>query len=585
MRGSGRSTYALLSRHFLKQFLENDLIAPDADRTQLLAVVGAMAFCLTLFASVFLSFNYVIAQFTPGQTAMLSLDDKFFYVALSMLATALTAAAQWDALAIDPRDAAILEPLPVRAGTIRRAKMSAVALLGASVAIAVNFVPSLVFSWALVYRYRGIAMFTMIGMMIAHFVTTIAAGAFGYLVVIAIREWATALLGLRWFRRVSPWLQGGLIVALGTMLLLMPGASHRLAQRGFDGWRVNSPPMWFVGAYESRVGSIIADLPRGRLSPRQVNADRIATDLYESRRDRFAPLARQAWIAFGLVALLAAAGYLWNARRWPSLGAAAPPSTRRAWKWIDTLAGALLSRHPAARAGFFFTMAAMWRSSTHRLTLACAAAAGIAMAIVALSGVNFQQQAASARFFSMQPLLFGALLIGFRHIIRVPAELRANWGFQLAWRGHDRAFISGAKSAAMMGLALPAIALLLPLFIWAMGTPNALQHAALGLAGAIVCLEAMLITFDKVPFTCSYLPSENMKALGPIYAGLFLIVATLFARLEYAAIVQGRWPFAILTLLAIDVAIRVATRVRRRPPTVDFDEAPAASFSRLSLDS
>lgn len=583
-RATGYSPYALLSRHFLKQFLENDLISPDSDRTQLLAVVGAMSLSLTLFASVFMSFNYVIAQFTPGQAAMLSLDDKYFYLALSMLATALTAAGQWDALAIDPRDAAILEPLPVPAGTIRRAKLSAVAFLGAAVAIAVNLIPSFVFPWALVYRYRELKTVTMAGMMVTHLITTISAGVFAYLVVIAIREWATAILGLRLFRRVSPWLQGGLIVTLGTMLLLMPGASHRVAQRGFDGWRAMSPPMWFVGVYEGRVGRVIVDLPRGRMSPRQENNDRLATAAYNSRRDAFAPLAQQAAIAFAIIALLAVSGYLWNARRWPSIGTAAPPSASRPWKWLDRFAGNVLTRHPAERAGFFFTMAAMWRSSTHRLTLACAAAAGIAIAIVALSGASPRQPIPSPRLFSMQPFLFGALLVGFRHIIRVPAELRANWGFQLAWRGHDRAFVRGAKSAAIIGLALPAVALLLPLFVWVLGTAGALQHAALGIAGAVVFLEAMLLSFDKVPFTCVYIPSENMKALGPVYAAGFLILSTLFARLEHGAIIRGRAASAVVTLLVIYLVIRVASARRWRPSTVDFDEGPS-HFNRLGLDS
>jgi len=581
---SGQSSYALLSRHFLRQFLENDLISPDADRTQLLAVVGAMGFCLTLFASVFMSFNYVVSQFTPGQAAMLSLDDQYFYLALAMLATSLTASTQWDALAIDARDAAILEPLPVPAGTIRRAKMSAVAALGLAVAIAVNLIPSFVFPWALVYRFRELPAATMGGMMLTHLATTMAAGVFGYLVVIAIREWATAILGPRAFRRVSPWLQGGLIVTLGTLLLLLPGASHRIAQRGFDGWRALSPPMWFVGIYEVRVGRAIIDLPRGRLTPRQEHSDRIATNTYESRRDAFAPLARQAGIAIAIIALLATTGYLWNARRWPSIGTAAPPSAQRPWKWLDRFAGAVLTTHPAERAGFFFTMAAMWRSSTHRLTLACAAAAGIAMAVVALSGAHPQQHAASSRLFTMQPLLFGALLIAFRHSIRVPAELRANWGFQLAWRGHDRAFTRGAKSAAIIGLALPATALLLPLVWWVIGPAGALQQAALGLAGAVVLLEFMLLSFDKVPFTCAYLPSENMKALGPLYVLAFMILSTLFARLEYAAIVRGRWIEALVTLLVIYVVIRIAANRRWRPPTVDFDEGPS-SFNRLNLDS
>lgn len=47
-----RTPYALLTRHFLRQFLENDLISPEADRSQLLAVVA--------------------------------LDDKFFFIAMAL---------------------------------------------------------------------------------------------------------------------------------------------------------------------------------------------------------------------------------------------------------------------------------------------------------------------------------------------------------------------------------------------------------------------------------------------------------------------------------------------------------------------
>ena len=73
--------------------------------------------------------------------------------------------------------------------------------------------------------------------------------------------------------------------------------------------------------------------------------------------------------------------------------------------------------------------------------------------------------------------------------------------------------------------------MLLPLFVFVLGPRLALMHAALGLAGAIVLLEALMISYDKVPFTCTYLPSENMKALAPIYAIRFLIGASLFARM------------------------------------------------------
>ncbi len=148
-----RTPYVLLTKHFLRQFLENDLISPDADRTQLLAVVGALVISMTLFISAFMTSGYIGAFLTPGQAAILSLDDKYFYLALAMVVTALVAASQWDVLAIDPRDAAILEPLPVPAGTIRRAKVSAVTIMGAAVAVAVNGFPSWIFPWMMSFNF------------------------------------------------------------------------------------------------------------------------------------------------------------------------------------------------------------------------------------------------------------------------------------------------------------------------------------------------------------------------------------------------------------------------------------------------
>ena len=65
-----RTPYVLLTRLFLRQFLENDLISPEADRTQLLAVVGALVMSLTLFISAFMSAGYLGPLMTPGQAAV-----------------------------------------------------------------------------------------------------------------------------------------------------------------------------------------------------------------------------------------------------------------------------------------------------------------------------------------------------------------------------------------------------------------------------------------------------------------------------------------------------------------------------------
>jgi hypothetical protein len=183
----------------------------------------------------------------------------------------------------------------------------------------------------------------------------------------------------------------------------------------------------------------------------------------------------------------------------------------------------------------------------------------------------------------MQPLLYGALLVGFRHVIRVPAELRASWGFQLAWRGRERAFLTGVKCAAVAGLVVPALVIPLLLYVFVLGPSLALMHAALGLAGAIVLLEALMITYEKVPFTCTYLPSENMKALAPIYAIAFVLGASIFARMQHEALLGSGAASLFTTLAIVFVILRVMRLKRARLPYVDFDEAPA-TFQRLGLD-
>jgi hypothetical protein len=582
----GPRTHWILTKHFLRCFLEHDLIAPEADRAQLLAVTGATLLSSTIFISVVMAFfKYVVGSHTPGQLALSALDDRFFYIALSMIVLALLAAVQWDTLVVDVRDASILEPLPVPAGTIRQAKLAAVAIMGAAAALALNAVPSVVFPWLLLIS-QPVGIGAAAALVAVHAAITLAAAAFAYLTVIAFRETLAAVLGPRWFARVSPWAQGALIVMCGSALLLLPPAAVHV-ERTLAGATVGSPPLWFRGAYEVAAGGLIADAPRSRVTERQLAADRRATDLYRRHEATFPVLAWRALAGFAAVGLLAAAAYGWNARRLPTLAPMRPPTRHRHWPRARLIVHALIARDAAARAGFFFALAAMWRSRTHRLTLACAAAVGLAMCVVALSRVDLAQAAAAGtipvRLLSVQGLLVGALLVGFRHAIRVPAELRASWGFQLAWRGRERQFLSGVTRAALASLVVPALLMTLPLFVYVLGPGLALAHAAIGLAAAMVAIEALLVGYAKVPFTCTYLPNDRVKVLAPVYVVMFLIATSVLAAMERAALQDvSAGVRLMLGLAAAFVLLRVAASRRTRRLPVDFDEAPA-TLQRLGL--
>jgi hypothetical protein len=580
------STHAILTRHFLRRFLENDLIAPDADRSHLLAVIGASLFSTTIFITMVMScLKYVVGYYTPGQAAIASLDDKFFYISVSMVVVALLAVAQWDALAVDKRDAAILDPLPVRPLAVRRAKLAAVALFGCAAAAIVNLASTVIFP-LLVLVKQIVGIVSALQLIATHALIVLGAAAFGFLSVIALRETLAAICGPRWFARVSPWVQGTLIVALGTTLLLLPTASNRVERtRLHDARIIYSPPAWFLGAYEQLSGWILIDAPRRQLNSRLKRADVAPTAAYRADVPIFADLAARVPAALVTVTLLALLAYFDNARRPAGVITALPRRQRP--RAAGALARMALLRDSAARAGFAFTLAALWRSSTHRLTLACCGAAALAMSLVALSSIDIPEAASTGRavprLLIVQPFLMGMLLIGFRHVIRVPAELRANWGFQLAWRGHDRQFTTGARRAALVALVIPALAIVFGLDALVLGPWIAFAHALLGLAGAITLLEALMVGYDKVPFTCSYLPNENMKALGPLYLAMFLIGASWFAGMESRAITSGDPTRLLVTLAVVFAAFRIFSRTRPRLAAVDFDEVPATT-QKLGLN-
>ena len=581
MRRPDTGAYVLLTKLFLRQFLENDLLSPEGDRSQMLAVVGASVISLTLFISVFTSAGYAMSILMPGEAAVLTLSDKFVYVSLAMLVTALVAAAQWDALAIDYRDAVILQPLPIRPAALRLAKLTAVAALGAGVAVAVNIFPTIVFPWMLAFAVPQMSAAQLFQLIATQAVITVAAAIFGFLSVVAVREWASALLGDSLFARVSPWLQTIAIVAVGSAILLLPLVSTRVGQRGFTGWRAALPSTAFVGAYESATGGFLVDLPRRAMTGRQAERDRTFTAVYAERKPMFAPLARRAQLLFvGALVLVILATAL-NALRTPSIVVAAARARGR--PKFAALARLVFPRSAAARAGFDFALAAVWRNKTHRLTLAAAAAIGFAMVLVALSGVDLSSDARpAARLLAIQPLLYGILLVAFRHMLRVPAELRANWGIQVAWQGKARAFANGVEAAALLSIALPAIIVVVPPIAFAAGAPLAAAHALLGVAGAAIFLEALMLSYDKVPFTCTYLPGDNMRAMAPIYGLAFLIGASLFARLELAILTGGYAVAGVALLAAILVALRIVSALRPRVADIDFNEAPV-SLNELGL--
>jgi hypothetical protein len=580
-----------LTRLFLQRFIENDLISPDADRAQVLAQACAALITGGLFVSVLLSLPYLSGAYPlPNRTAANMIRVQFLYAAWSITVMALVAVSVWDALALDRRDTEVLGPLPIARGVILRAKVSALIMFAAVFAAALNVVPAMIHPAMALSRLRPSTL-QVATLIAAHITSTTAAAVFGFVAILAVRELLHAALGAAGFRRISVVVRAGLVVALVTTLLLIPAMAFRVANLWLLGAIKTNllPPMWFVGLHDMISGHIWAQLPRPDLPASVAVSERAFEFMYQSHRPLLHQLGLAGGGAFLVVLLGSAAAYFWNNRRLP-----APPISRTAERGpvgaiFDAMAQRLVARRPLVGAGFFFTMRVLARSVQNRLSIGIPLAIAIAVATVSLrvAGVDTTLDFSSAptALLALQLLFVSALVTGFRHSVRVPADLRARWVFHLIRPANQSAYMVGVKRAAIVKLVLPVLLALLPLHVLALGWQTAIVHFTYGWLLALVLGEAFLLGYRRLPFASNYVPTEDITTYGAIYASMFLVGVYTVACLEHLALTTTRGTVALFVVTGtILAAIRgIDVWQRRDHREVELDELIDPPTLRLGL--
>jgi hypothetical protein len=580
------ATTRLLTRHFLRRFFENDLISPHVDLHENSAVAVAGIVSLSLFASVMLGGKYLMGASPPGVVTIESLGDNFFFLSISMLAMALMAALQWDALSLDTRDTANLGPLPIPRRTLVVAKLSALVIFACGFAVALNLFPSFVHQIATTTR-MPVGLPGALRLVFAHAVASLFASAFGFLTIVALRELLRAWLG-QWFGRVSMLVQGVLVLACMSALLVVPVSAYGWTRSWMrDGlpspWQV--PPLWFFGLEQSIAGGVIPNstgfVVAARMS--EVNDRWLAS--YQAREALFPELATIGIVATVVMLVIAAATYGWNLRQLPQ----PTPSSQRRRSLVATLSMIAAGGDSVRRAGFGFALRALLRSAPHRLSMAAALALAIALSLGLLGRADFQPaiepDVLPRSILAVQTVVMTLLLAGFRRAVRVPAELNANWMIQLSWRDAESRFLSGVKRAALVGIAWPTAFLLLPLHLWLLSERTAIAHLLIGFAYGAVVVEVLFARCDKVPFASAYEPLSHVKTIGPILFVFFLMFVHAFATIERFAI---RTNSGVMNFVIALVVVLAATRIfehwsRRASQPMKFDEPPEPSTQWLSL--
>src|SRR5262249_18610668 len=157
------------------------------------SIVGGIVVAISLGLALFMATPYQFNINMPaGLVSMQSLDDRYVFVSASMLILGLIAVVHWDALALDARDTVLLGVLPVSRLRLVRAKVAAVGLLALAADLAWNM-PSTLMRFVAVPAKLPIGIGGLARLTLAHFLVTMAAGAFGFLAVMSLREGLAAL--------------------------------------------------------------------------------------------------------------------------------------------------------------------------------------------------------------------------------------------------------------------------------------------------------------------------------------------------------------------------------------------------------
>jgi hypothetical protein len=402
-----------------------------------------------------------------------------------------------------------------------------------------------------------------------HVISVLAANAFVFFLCVALQGLLMNLLGHRMLLRVSPYIQFALVSALILMFLLSGRLVSELHLHQPNSAAVYLfPPLWFLGLYQTQLGWT---------------------------NPVFRELAASARLAVGWTTAAALGAYLLSyqrhVRRSLESGDALSAEPSAAGRIMGRVLDRWVVRDSLQQASFYFIWKTLTRSRRHKLFFAAYVAVGCALvfeglAVLVARGGNSWMYRPIPELLPTPLILSFFILCGMRHVFAVPAELRANWVFRVSDRGEARRCLAGVKKAMMVFGVLPLFALLLPLHVLLWGWRPALLHILFGTVVSWLLVEVLLASFEKLPFTCSYLPGKaNLKVSWPIYLFGFTTYLSTMVTLEYWMLQR---PARFVWLAAVVIVVTGALAIYRwrvigREVTLVFDEQPEPLVRTLDL--
>ena len=557
-----KTQFRVLYREFLFRMVDLELLSTRGDMTKLLGQFAAMLAALSLmFAGG--AVRIMNSEMPRSAILMSAWTEEHFLISTTMVVVGLFAVLCWDSTFPNQRDVLVLAPLPVQARTLLLAKVAAVATALSLTVIAVNVFTGISYPFALGSVNGGVL--GVIRSLLAYWITMFAAGAFVLFSVLAAQGLAVQLARQRSLR-LSAFLQLAAFCLILSVYFLQPALATPKALTAPENQQLLAwlPSYWFFGIFQT---------------------------LHGSTHSALVPLVRRALVGLAVAGSAAAVTFLLTyfrtLRRIVEEPDIAPRSLRvtRSLRFGGSLHTAIVQ----------FCTRTLLRSRQHRIVLAWYLGIGFAISLAYGRSLLYGLYGYSGHpwYEVNRPLLVATVVmmcfavVGMRVVFSLPLTLQANWIFQTAVANDAPEYRAGVRRALLLLAAAPvwALSAVFLFAIWPLW-PVAGHLLLLGLLGFILT-DLCLVRFQKIPFTCSYLPG---KAKIHVTSGACVLVLLALTDVGvhwelYALQHPVRYiPLAaILTVAAILLRWRAAEEAISPETSLQFEEVPPSPILTLDL--
>ena len=538
-----RQQFRVLHRVFLLRVVNLELL-PNGDPTRLigqfLTTFASISILLILPALVYLFFG-------GGMRMTTTWMYEHFLIETSMTVALLIALFNWDAAFPDNRDILILGPSPVRTGTLFMAKFIAFLVAPGLGVIAMNIFVGIF--WPIFFRSNNAGFLGTLRAWPAYWISILLVSAFSVFTVLAFQGLTSTLMPRQLFLRLSPFLQAAFVSLCVGLYFLEPSLESPEALPSPHNQRLLEflPSYWFLAIFNQLNGSF---------------------------HPAFAHLERRGWIGISVAAFGACAAlllsYVLKMRALVEQPDIVPSATSVSWepKWVSPLTQVLI----------FFTLRTSLRSRRHRMMLGFYLGLGGSCAVGYanrfLGGFHSVDGTISVAFLLITIVIMILTIFSLRTVAAIPISPLANWIIRITQVRPARDYHKAIRiSWVALGLApasLVTAAILVLVYPWA----PALGHFLLLLSLGFLLVELCLYTFQKIPFTCSYL-SGKAQINFVFWACLMLI----FRLMADGAEIESRMLRHLGTFTGLVLIVATAASVMRY-----LNESRASSTDELQFE-